>query len=198
MTKIVLLVSIIFLSSCTTGSITFQNLYESIKPLVYPDRTIPEKYNESFPYSYASVRVGRGPIIYVVLSTVNNQTLRWISSDGFEIFTINGKIIKSTGFEKNINYVNPAPILALSNIKEINNLITIHSKDHYPFNTYMNLRRSIKDNLIIEDFNAAEIKWRGRNFYYLDEKGRVVRSITEINPLLPKVEMNFYKLHVNH
>ena len=110
---------LIIISSCTTGSITFQNLYTSIKPIVNPDKSIPDEYNEDFPYAYASVRVGRGQIIYVVLSEADNKVLRWISNDGFEIKTINGKIIASNGLEKNISFLNANHELALSNIKEM-------------------------------------------------------------------------------
>ena len=189
---------LIIISSCTTGSITFQNLYTSIKPIVNPDKSIPDQYNEDFPYAYASVRVGRGQIIYVVLSEADNKVLRWISNDGFEIKTINGKIIASNGFEKNISFLNANHELALSNIKEMNFVVSISSDTHSAFDANMNLIRKKKDEFIEEEFSIKSIKWSGKNKFYLNNEGKVYRSINFINPLMPKVEMNFYKLHKDH
>ncbi len=183
--------------SCTTGSITFQNLYTSIKPLVNPDRSIPQRYDDSFPYSYASVRVGRGQIIYVVLSQVDGSTLRWISSDGFEIKTINGKVVSSDGFDKNLVYKEINKDLELNNKNLEERIITVYSNDHDPFETRISLYRVTKDSLIEERFHSSEIKWSGKNKFYLDDNGKVVRSINYVNPLMPKVEMQFYKLHAS-
>ncbi len=188
---------LLLICSCTTGSITFQNLYTSLQPLVNPDRSIPEKYNDSFPYSYASVRVGRGQIIYVVLSQVDGSTLRWISSDGFVIKTINGKIVSSDGFEKNIAYKEVNSDLELDNYNLEDRQITIYSNDHDPFDTSISLIRLVKDDLIEEKFYSRDIKWNGVNKFYYDSNGKVIRSINFINPLMPKVEMHFYKLHKN-
>ena len=62
----------------------------------------------------------------------------------------------------------------------------------------MNLIRKKKDELIEEEFSIKSIKWSGKNKFYLNNEGKVYRSINFINPLMPKVEMNFYKLHKDH
>ena len=194
--NLIICCGLFLICSCTTGSITFQNLYTSIKPLVNPDRSIPEKYDDSFPYSYR-FRVGRGQIIYVVLSQVDGSTLRWISSDGFEIKTINGKVVSSDGFDKNLVYKEINRDLELNNKNLEERTITIYSNDHDPFETRISLNRVKSDSLIEERFHAPEIKWSGKNKFYLDTSGKVTRSINYINPLMPKVEMQFYKLNVN-
>lgn len=196
--NLIALFLIIFMSSCTTGSITFQNLYTSLKPLINPDRSIPSQYDENFPYAYASLRVGRGQIIYVVLSEANNNILRWVSSDGFEINTINGKIISTNGFERNIIFHNPKSDLMLKNISELNYIASISSKSHDLFDVNVSIKRKKLNNFIQESFDVKSIKWKGKNSYYLDDNQRVIRSISEINPLLPKIEMQFYNLHIDH
>ena len=188
----------LFISSCTTGSITFQNLYTTIEPLLNPDRSIPEKYNSDFPYAFASVRVGRGQLIYVVLSEANNNVLRWISEDGFEIRTVNGKIIGSDGFERNISFRDPSAEIALSNLGESNYVVSISSEYHSEFDTNMSLKRTQSQSIIKEDFEVNTIKWKGTNKFYLNENGKVYKSINSINPLMPNIEMYFYKIHKDH
>jgi len=193
--KILLLAILSFAISCST-SMTFTNLYSSISPYFIQDNNIPEKYTNNFPYAFSSIRFGRGSKAYLVLASVEGDTLKWLSNDGVEIYTINGKIIKTIGLQTNINFINPNQNFKISNLESFFSEIILNRGT--PIYDVMKISRTKKKGMIVEKFYIQNIKWNDKNIYYLDDNGRVFKSVNKINPLFPAIEMEFIKYHQRH
>ena len=58
---------------------------------------------EAIPYSTLGVRVGPASWALMVLTTINDQELEWISSDGVKFVTVEGTIVRTRGMPRDLS-----------------------------------------------------------------------------------------------
>ena len=94
-----LLFVILFLTSCGNLPITYLQNFSSVNSVVFgfPEYEITEEVFNEYDNSFIKVRFGRGPHAILVLAYVENNVYEWVGADNVQIFTLNGRIIKTAG-----------------------------------------------------------------------------------------------------
>ena len=92
-----LLFVILFLTSCGNLPITYLQNFSSVNSVVFgfPEYEITEEVFNEYDNSFIKVRFGRGPHAILVLAYVENNVYEWVGADNVQIFTLNGRIIKT-------------------------------------------------------------------------------------------------------
>ena len=104
MTKVNMLPAVFLISSCNSFVLTDPAIYINDYFFGFEsDNVSAQAYSDS-EYSFANIKIGRGPAANVVLAYVNDGIYEWRSNDGITIYTNNGIIVKTLGLEKDINY----------------------------------------------------------------------------------------------
>ena len=161
---------------------------------------VTKKFYDEFPYSFAQLKIGRSNPIIVVLSDVNNDIYKWVSSDNVILFTSNGKIVETFGlpndikikFVKDFPYENnfSARIDFMQPVLE-NQKISYELNQLEDINYFNRLETQEQVEVYEELFKVDSIRWKSRNTYYLINN-QVVRSRTNIHPDLPVITIDFY------
>ena len=138
-----------------------------------------------------------------VTMTLRNfeQYDEWLSSDNVLVITHNGKVIASSFLDNDLRMVNPP------NLKEIlTPQLHDNSSYHHSFISFSNpetqllplsfeyefikettfipigSKKAVNVNLFSESFYLDTIGWEGKNFYWVDLNGVVLRSKQHISP----------------
>ena len=88
-----LILHFILLSSCASGDI-YSELFNTINTLISGPKDISADKINSIPYASLQVRLGRGQNTIMVLEEVDQEILKWTSSNLIKIYTKNGFIKK--------------------------------------------------------------------------------------------------------
>jgi len=103
MTKVNMLPAVFLISSCNSFVLTDPAIYINDYFFGFEsDNVSAQAYSDS-EYSFANIKIGRGPAANVVLAYVNDGIYEWRSNDGITIYTNNGIIVKTLGLEKDIS-----------------------------------------------------------------------------------------------
>jgi hypothetical protein len=165
-----------------------------------PSMDSSKKFFESFPYSYAMIRIGNSKPARIVLSSISKNIFEWVSADGVKIYTLEGKVIRTLGLERDIDLradrvkFNTASqqsvFLDLYNPEAINiagtQSVTIGEEETIVF-----LEQPIDVLSAQERIFFKAINWTQKNQYYLKD-GQVLKSVQKFHPLMPKIEIQFY------
>ena len=200
---------VFFMSSCSIDlleSTAYKDIFLYYKGYIagFDSDEISKDVFDKYEYSFANVKIGRGPASTLVLAYIKNGVYEWRSNDGIKIFTFNGMIIQTIGLESDLKatHIN---ILdeSLEGDKHIN-FIAFKNPDLYRSPVYnkifkhkshtTDLKRlggNINAEIIEHSFNMPIIKWKGNNKYYLYDNS-IIRSEQYIHPNIPIVKMDFY------
>jgi len=132
--------------------------------------------------------------------------MHWVSADKISIFTINGKIIKTIGFDNDILFLNyPQDESILANLNStFSSLVDFSNPSLYSATVIsqydgfkvqnIDFLDGVKETLFIEEFlSMPEIKWSVRNLYWFDTESKmVIRSSQSIHPNEAEIKINFY------
>lgn len=149
----------------------------------------------------------------VVLSTANDNYLIWSSASKEFIKTFNGKIIKTTGLQNDINIFNPpnieeklidlskgklkSPHKSLINFSnpEASSLEIFYSYSIGETEVIVNRlnERNIKTRILVEDVNIPLIRFKTQNRYWIDQNNRVVKSHQKITPNMGIIKLTSLK-----
>jgi len=198
-----LLFVILFLSSCGNLPITYLQNFSTVNSVVFgfPEYEITEEVFNEYDNSFIKVRFGRGPHAILVLAYVENNVYEWVGADNVQIFTLNGRIIKTAGLTNNFEILRPSnDIYSSSEVYETINLYnpdlissTIHRSMNSRKATIKKLGRTIQVNRIEESFDLDLIGWSGVNLYYQNTTtGQIESSEQIIHPRLPIVKIEYY------
>jgi hypothetical protein len=202
MTKLIF--TLIALSSCSY--IDYGQLPATIKESIYGrDIVIDDEFYNSQKYSFAKIRIGKSIVAIAVLASASKEKYVWISQDGARIYTNNGRITKTVGLQNNISTLDGS-----QNIK-LTSFINYESSKSYRRNTLLELSNPhaiisqefiltekgidneyFNSMLYTEVFTSGKLAFSGINYYWVDPKGRVIKTEQFIHPNLPKVEIEFY------
>ena len=194
---------ILFLTSCGNLPITYLQNFSSVNSVVFgfPEYEITEEIYNDYDNSFIKIRFGRGPHAILVLAYVENNVYEWVGSDNVQIFTLNGRIIKTAGLTNNLEIIRPlSDIFSSSDVYETINLFnpdlissTIHRSMNSRKATIKKLGRSIQVNRIEESFDLDLIGWTGVNLYYRNTSSNQIESSEQIiHPRLPIAKIEYY------
>ena len=198
-----LLFVILFLTSCGNLPITYLQNFSSVNSVVFgfPEYEITEEVFNEYDNSFIKVRFGRGPHAILVLAYVENNVYEWVGADNVQIFTLNGRIIKTAGLTNNFEILRPLnDIYSSSEVYETINLYnpdlissTIYRSMNSREATIKKLGRQIQVNRIEESFDLDLIGWTGVNLYYRNTSSNQIESSEQrIHPRLPIAKIEFY------
>ena len=196
----------IFLISCGHVGI-YEELAVAIKDIVSSPKDLTLEEVNKVPYASMQVRLGRAPNVLVVLEEERQGVLKWTTSNQIKIYTKNGKIVRLTGTENDLEKVDLDPNYPLLNKKILNANLDISIVSFYSFknpNLYnLAVRSEFKfvkkekikilgeefDTLLFEEISDQnDIYWNFKNYYWVDEKEKVVlKSIQDFTPKNPQL-----------
>ncbi len=202
MTKFIF--TLLVLSSCSY--IDYGQLPATIKDSIYgKDIVIDDEFYNAQKYSFAKIRIGKSIVAIAVLASASKEKYVWISQDGARIHTNNGRITKTDGLQYDVSTLDGSQNIKLSSF------INYDSSKLYRRNTLLELfnpyaiisqQFTLTENgidskyfnsmLYTEDFTSGKLAFSGINYYWVDPKGRVIKTEQFIHPSLPKVVIEFY------
>ncbi|MDA9969595.1 YjbF family lipoprotein [Gammaproteobacteria bacterium] len=193
----------LFLTSCGNLPITYLQNFSSVNSVVFgfPEYEITEEIFNDYDNSFIKVRFGRGPHAILVLAYVENNVYEWVGADNVQIFTLNGRIIKTAGLTNNFEIIRPSiDFFSSSDVYETINLFnpdlissTIHRSMNSRKTTIKKLGSKIQVNRIEESFDLDLIGWTGVNLYYRNAfSNQIESSVQRIHPRLPIAKIEYY------
>lgn len=203
MTKINMLPAIFLVSSCNSFVLTDPAIYLNDYFFGFEsDNVSAQAYSDS-EYSFANIKIGRGPAANVVLAYVKDGIYEWRSNDGIVIYTNNGIIVKTLGLEKDVNY-GIFKTINFSSADTFTSLGSLYGPDLIKTNIQHNffkedkvktierLGETIISNVFIHEIYIPSIKWSTKNYFYYDLNNNLVRSEQKIHPNLPKIRIDYF------
>ena len=208
----------LFLTSCSLIDTerfapNYVNAFNSIKDSVYGynDSFISEQLVNQIPYASLKMNVGNGPEGLLILETIDQDKLIYVSSDNIRFIIKDGKIVRTSGFNNNlIGVFEPRDILRNLYIsdKTQSEYIAYYSYDDPPVNQ-MKIEiiqskigseeiaifgKKIKVLKVKEEIKNSYLGWSKSNTYWIDEKEFFVwKSEQYISPLLPIINYEVTK-----
>lgn len=211
--KFTLLISLLFLSACTQKfKDTFSTVNASVNSLT--DVTLSEDELKKFPYDSAYVSLNDSRRILMALALIeentlnNSQRLKWVSADNFMLITEKGRIVKTLGFDDNLmaitseNSVNlPAPSIKANKwIAYYDWMPSYRYQFTAEINSSLNQQQtiglsswSLDTQHVEEKINFSELNSNFTNHYWLNQNGKVIKTIQYLGPNMDKIEMSFVK-----
>ena len=198
-----ILLALFLLSSCGNLPITYIQNFSSINSVVFgfPEYEITEEIFNEYENSFLKIRFGRGPHAILILAYVEDNIFEWVGADGVRIFTLDGRIIKTSGLTNNSEILKPLKISDLPD--ETYETITLYNPDLYAATikrstdirntTIKKLGKNIKVKRIEEHFLVDVIGWKGKNIYYQNAQSNMIESSEqELHPRLPVAKLEYY------
>lgn len=213
MTKYLLI--LFTLTACTSRDYLEMpsTIYQSIKGA---DLEISKSFYDSKEFSFIKISIGRNIVATMTLLNVDKDVYEWVGQNSAQrIFTKHGKIIKTTGLERNtkvldysnfslrgdlksgqhlIHLLDPVGIFAQNfQIIKINAAEYQQTWLHYMKNGFQRFKFYSKPEYVIEEkFNTEVYRWNGTNIYWLDKNLNVTKSVQTIHPYLPKISIDYF------
>ena len=202
MTKFIF--TLLVLSSCSF--IDYGQLPATIKDSIYgKDIIIDDEFYNAQKYSFAKIRIGKSIVAIAVLASASKEKYVWISQDGARIHTNNGRIVKTVGLQNNVStldgsqdikftsFINykPSMLYRRNTLLELSNPNAIIAQEFTLTEKGID-SKYFNSMLYTEDFTSGKLAFSGTNYYWVDPKGRVIKTEQFIHPSLPKVVIEFY------
>ena len=191
------LLALLFLTGCSSFAYNDSANYIYGYIFGFKSNVTKEFFNE-FDYSFATVKFGRGPESVIVLSEIiDDEILKFVSSDNIKIYVSNGFVFNTEGFENDIrykefkNYVDYESITTFDNpslykAKTLNKFYDLGNDNIKRFD------KNVSVNKVKHTLEIPIIGWKTDIFYYIGESGKVIRTEQVFHPQIPKAVINFY------
>ena len=201
------IISGIFLSSCGGHTGIYEELALAVKDIFSAPQDLSVEQINKVPYASMQVRLGRAPNVLVVLEEDRQGLLKWTSSNQIKIYTKNGKIIRLTGTDNELDLLDIGLNHPLLNPDSLNPKLDMSLTTFYNFrnpNLYnlpvkIRFRYLREEELIImgqkietllfeESSRKNDIFWEFTNLFWVDKKEKtVLKSIQSFTPKNPKI-----------
>ena len=187
-----LLITIIFSFSCS--NLPNEVYIDALKPIyqtIIPSNTLEDYESE---YSSAYVQIGNLEAVLVLERVLSDgRTYRWVGKDQVIIDTIDGKIVKTQGLNKNIEIKALSDSHMSHQSEDILYISNFFNPELFSINAKSVITREIIDNQIIikETVFHRSIDFKASNKYLVDDSGRVLYTEQKIHPYLKKIRMDF-------
>ncbi|MDA7576260.1 YjbF family lipoprotein [Gammaproteobacteria bacterium] len=205
--SLILTLAFLCLSSCG-NFFTLEQTQQLFKDNILgkPDLDVTKELFDSFEYSFAKIKVGKSSPIIVVLVSADKDLMHWISSERVSFYTVHGKIIKTSGLDHDINYLDYPITQKISNIVNIDESYQIDFLNPQLYSALSLSRFEFKDNRIInyleddiqtitysELLSMPQINWRHTNQYiWSSDYNKVIKTIQKFHPFVDEIVMEFY------
>lgn len=205
--SLILTLVILFVSSCG-NFFTFEQTQQLIKDNIIgkPDIEVTKELFDSFEYSFAKIKLGRSSPIIVVLVSAEKGLMHWISADKVSFYTVHGKIIKTSGLDHDINYLDYPTRQKISYMLNIDQAYQIDFLNPQLYSALSLSRFEFQDNQIInyleddiqtvfysEYLSMPQINWRYTNQYiWSSDFNRVIKTYQKLHPFTDEIVMEFY------
>ena len=193
---------LIALQSCSSLGLTRSFSYLDGYIRGFESDKITKEYFESREYSFANVKIGRGPAATIILAYINDGVYEWRGADGTIFFTKDGQLIETLGLPSDISI--SAVHLKNDGKVTVNSLSTFREPLLYKAQTVNTINR-LSEKFILDRADGTHItsvykvhkeipsiKWNGTSRYFIDKNNRVLYSEEEIHPFLPKIKIQYY------
>ena len=197
----------IFLFSCGGHTGIYEELALAVKDIFSAPQDLSIEQINKVPYASMQVRLGRAPNVLVVLEEDRQGLLKWTSSNQIKIYTKNGKIIRLTGTENELDLLDIGSNHPLLNPDLLNSDLDMSLTTFYNFrnpNLYnlpvkiefkylgeeelMIMGQEVETLLFEETSRKNDIFWEFTNLYWIDKKDKsVLKSIQSFTPKNPKL-----------
>ncbi len=197
----------IFLTSCGGHAGIYEELGLAIKDIFSAPQDLSAEQIYKVPFASMQVRLGRAPNVLVVLEEDRQGMLKWTSSNQIKIYTKNGKIIRLTGTENELDLLDLGSNHPLLNPDLLNSDLDMSLTTFYNFrnpNLYnlpvkiefkylgeeelMIMGQEVETLLFEETSRKNDIFWEFTNLYWIDKKDKsVLKSIQSFTPKNPKL-----------
>ena len=194
--------ALIFLTSCSNIAYSEQARFIVGYFSSFESDTVSEEYFKNAKFSFANVKIGRGPASTIVLAYINDGVYEWRSADNIKIYTNKEILVRSSGFETDARYfydVIPQLVdgFSGSGFLTFRNPDLIRAKFSYEIENLgdaviTRFGKDVNVTLFKETIYVPLIKWHAENIYYKSEDGNIIRSINEHNPRVPKIKIDFF------
>ncbi|MDB9907972.1 YjbF family lipoprotein [Gammaproteobacteria bacterium] len=195
---------LLFLTSCGNLPITYIQNFGSVNNVVFgfSDYKVTQEIFDEYEYSFMKVRFGRGPHSILILAYENDGVYEWVGQDDVQIFTKNGRVLKTLGLAHNLE-ITKAHQDRLSMLQDSYESINLYNPDLYSATMYSTFRsKEVKikrleakiDVLRIKEVsNVSAIGWKETNFYFKSlASNEIVQTHQNIHPRLPVLKIEFY------
>lgn len=197
--SIFLAVTIFILNSCTF--LSYNELPSLLSSAIFGSKEIEvdKKFYDNADYSFINIRLNNKSSAILTLFDIENNSLKWISSDGEILITQNGKVYQSIGlpndFETlNIDFKIKDKSVTRQYIKLTNpngffaqdNVITYVGKENISY-----LDNLIGVDVYKETSYIEELNRKTSNIYYVMD-GKVLKAIQNIQPGIGTLELEYY------
>ncbi len=215
--QIKFLISVVFFiligcSSFPTEKIApgYLETFKSIKNAVlgFEDSLITREVVNNIPYASKTLKIGKGPKGLMILESINNDQMTWISADPIYLVTKNGRIIKTEGLENDLKGIIYPGLDFEEILKKPSNIFTTYYSYDNPelYNLELKIKYTVLnkeevfilnkkyDLTLVEEIVSNEtLGWNFKNLYWLDENYYVWKSHQTINPKIPEFRIEVTK-----
>ena len=195
---------LLFLTSCGNLPITYMQNFGSVNSVVFgfSDYKVTQEIFDEYEYSFMKVRFGRGPHSILILAYEKDGVYEWVGQDDVQIFTKNGRVLKTLGLAHNLEITKPRED-DLSMLQESYESINLYNPDLYLATMYSAFRsKEVKikrleakiDVLRIKEVsNVSAIGWKETNLYFKSlTSDEIFQTHQNIHPRLPVLKIEFY------
>ena len=199
------LLLVIFFLGCSSSSI-YRELLENLVNLISTPEDIRKEIIDDIPYDTMQVSIGRSENTLIVLEEIKGDNFKWTSSNSVKIYTRNGFIFRLTGlgnelenielgknhpFETNIfgniDFLNTTSFYTFDNPKLFR--LPIKSSFYFLKDEIIEILGSqVNTKVYKESVEENLINWNFDNFYWIDERGKLVKSIQHVSPKHPPIK----------
>jgi hypothetical protein len=196
--------ALFLISSCGNLPISYIQNFSSVNSAIFgfPDMEITEVEYDEYEYSFIKVRFGRGPVSILILAYVEDNVYEWSGLDDVSIYTLNGRVIKTSGLQSNIEIISPtvkSPSAAIDYYESINLYnpdlysVTLNSSVASNPDTFTKFGTRVNALRVREDVEVELINWKRSNYYYYNQDSKFVEKTKQhIHPRLPVIHIEFY------
>lgn len=187
-------------------SATVQEAYSN-----YIDVELTSEEIEAIPYASAYLRIGSQKQVFVVLAfaetnpLTKNKQLKWVSADNAMIVTENGQIVKTIGLQTT-NLASVCGQVPIYSPKPSKYTLSYDWAEQYRYGFQATVTRTFKRQDVVktplsttqtslyeETVTFPSLSQSVKNLYWVDGKGKVLKSLQHLGPNMPPIELTILK-----
>ena len=196
------------LSDCSSDqSVGWSDIVQAAKAVMAPPSSVTLQDAAKIPFATIGVRLGEGPQqILIMASDVPTQRL-WTSPAHVAVVTDQGRVVRTSGFGQDLSWLefdgpHKNPVLNKSQlVKWIVDFsdIRVYSTAVFCADSPIGeevvtlLGSKIKTERIQEICSCQTLNWNFTNSYWIDDTGTVWKSIQNIHPDSPPLEIELLR-----
>ena len=181
------------LVTCSCSNLPNEVYLDALRPIY---KKFSRSTLEDFKSEYSSVYVQIGDLEAVlILKEILSDgiTYRWAGKDDVFIDTINGKIVKTKGLERNIELIDVNKSFITNSSQGLLFTANFFDPELYSVTGKSITSRELIDGKVVitEVVSYKGINFKAKNKFYLNKSNNTTHTIQKIHPYLEKIRMDF-------